>query len=76
MSAIKYFSLGLASCLLFEALFWFGGYCTTDPESGWHTLWGALSIIIVPVIATEAAILLIVHLIRKWLGYGPDTIGK
>lgn len=74
MSTVRYFSYGLMSCVLWEALFLWAFY-QTDTHSGWHTFWGALSIIIVPTLSAYTAIILLVHLVRKWLGY-TDKIGE
>lgn len=74
MSCVRYFSYGLMACLLWEALL-LAAFYNTGVHSGWHTFWGALSIIIVPVLSACTAILLIVHLVRTWLGY-TDKIGE
>lgn len=74
MSNVKWHSLILLALLLSEGPFWVA-YCHTGPDSGWKTLWGALSIIIVPTLIVYTVILLMVFLIRKWLGH-EDKIGE
>lgn len=74
MPCIKYCTLGLASCLLYEALLAFG-FWNTDPESGWHALW-AILFIATSSCAAECIILIVICAIRQWMGYDVDMIGE